>query len=272
MRPWLSRRPAHLFSQICPRLHIVSILLRCLPSGHRLGSNTERHGPWASLSTCLHLTSRLRLRVHRLAYSRHRTSKFAPAPCLPPCLPDCRNEHRPWGAFGHPLPARLSPKLPMRPLGISNRSRRREPKLLASLLFWTPHTGQTPDRPGWSHEEWTFINCSIRSLRTLPPTAHENGVSADTGPDPPCASHRLRRRHSRSQPRKGQRLQHQVASTFSYDITCKPPRTRLGCLGSSQLIGDGTIHHWPAAGSSRPRGLRVVHCRWSGSRSLRSSS
>lgn len=34
---------------------------------------------------------------------------------------------------------------------------RKGPKLLASLLFWIPHTGQTPDRPSWCMRKGTSV-------------------------------------------------------------------------------------------------------------------
>lgn len=114
----------------------------------------------------LHLStydSRSILRVHCLAYSRHRTSKFAPTLPYPvPAIgPDCQIavRHRPWGPIAHPLPAKISSKLSTGPLRQFESRKEKSPKLLASLLFWTPYTGPTPNRPSW---------CMKRGLSTAP--------------------------------------------------------------------------------------------------------
>lgn len=53
----------------------------------------------------------LHLRIHRLASSRHRTSKFALAlPCPVPAIVHCETAETST-ALAHPLPAKLSSKL-----------------------------------------------------------------------------------------------------------------------------------------------------------------
>lgn len=117
------------------------------------------------------------------------------------------------------------------------------------------------------HEEGTLRPVSVVYCHRTPT---KTGVSADTGPDPPDAPHRLRYKPSRSQPRKGQQRQHQRQHLqLRYHMQAPSDQARLS--GITTAGWDRPIHHWPAAGSFRLTG-EVVHCRWFCFRSRPSSS
>lgn len=162
-------------------------------------SSAHCHGLERALSICLHLTTgSISGSIDSpILATQHRNSHLpCPAPCLPGRLP--KRALPLEGQLG--IHSRQS-SVPTCQIEVG----RKTAELLASLLFWIPHTGQTPIHPrqtGLLHEGMDFqLLHPISAL--LPPAAHENRVSADIGPDPPGVSHRLHCKPSESQPRKG---------------------------------------------------------------------